>query len=421
MRHNPIWFKLNPRWVWLLLEGGRAFSTTIAFTIMLVYHVQNVGLDPLQLILVGTSLEVSVLLFEVPTGIVADAYSRRLSIIIGLFIIGVGFIIEGLIPVFLFVALGEFIWGMGYTFTSGATQAWLTDEIGEENAGAAFLSGAQASQIASVAGIIVSVVVASWNIQAAILLGGLLHIVLGVVMLCVMPEDGYRPTPIERRETFGHMVLTFKNGVRAIRSRPLAITLILITFCFAAQSESYDRLWTAHLLQNFTLPWVGEVSEVVWFGALNLIALLIGVIVTHLVRKRLNTENPVAVARTLAVVTVVLVGLFIVLAQTSWVTLAIIAVMLIGPLRSLIEPLHISLLNRGLDSSVRATVISMNGQTDAIGQISGGPVMGAVGNVLGIRAAIMGGVLMLIPGVALGVRAIRLARGLPVGETSQEN
>ena len=301
------------------------------------------------------------------------------------------------------------------------THPRLTDEIGEENAGAAFLSGAQAGQIASAAAIIVSVLIASWNIQAAIFLGGLLHIVLGVIMLCVMPEDGYRPTPIERRETFGHMVMTFKNGLNAIRTRPLAVTLILITFFFAVQSESYDRLWTAHLLQNFSLPGVGQVTEVVWFGALRLIALLIGILVTQRVRKSLDTENPASVARGLMVVIVLLVGLFILFAQTGSVALAILAVMAIGPLRSLIGPLHLSLLNRGLESSVRATVISMDGQTDAIGQITGGPIMGAVGNIAGIRAAIAGGALMLIPGIALGVRAIRLARGLPVGETSQEN
>ena len=37
------------------------------------------------------------------------------------------------------VLLAQVIWGFGYTFTSGATQAWIVDEIGEEQAGEAFL------------------------------------------------------------------------------------------------------------------------------------------------------------------------------------------------------------------------------------------------------------------------------------------
>lgn len=420
MRHTPLLFKLDPRRVWILLEAGKAFSTTLVFTIMMVYHVKNVGLDPLGLVLVGTALEISVLLFEVPTGIVADTYSRRVSIIIGLFVTGIGFMIEGLIPVFFFVALGEFIWGLGFTFASGASQAWLTDEIGEEKAGAVFLAGAQAAQIASALAIIVSVVVATWNIQAAIFLGGALHIALGVVMLCVMSEEGYRPTPMERRETFGHMMTTFRNGIQAIRVHPFALMLILITFFYAAQSESYDRLWTAHILENFTLPGAGQVSEVVWFGAVRFIALLIGIMVTQRVRKSLNTENTASVARGLTIIMVLLGVLFIVFAQTGAVALAIVAVLAIGPLRSLVGPLHLSLLNRGLDSSVRATVISMDGQTDAIGQITGGPVMGAVGNAFGIRAAITGGALMLFPAALIGARVIRMARRLSIGETSQE-
>ena len=38
---------------------------------------------PLQLVLVGTTLELACFLFEIPTGIVADLYSRRLSVVIG--------------------------------------------------------------------------------------------------------------------------------------------------------------------------------------------------------------------------------------------------------------------------------------------------------------------------------------------------
>ena len=59
------------------------FSTTAAgllfatvFTTAAVYRVEIALLNPLQLILVGTALELSVFLFEIPTGVVADLYSR---------------------------------------------------------------------------------------------------------------------------------------------------------------------------------------------------------------------------------------------------------------------------------------------------------------------------------------------------------
>ncbi len=95
----------------------------------------------------GTVLEATVFLFEIPTGLVADVKSRRLSIVVGYALIGLGFIVEGSFPVFAAVALAQVIWGIGYTFTSGATQAWVADEIGEERAGDAYLRGSQAGQV----------------------------------------------------------------------------------------------------------------------------------------------------------------------------------------------------------------------------------------------------------------------------------
>jgi hypothetical protein len=65
-------------------------------------------------------------------------------------------------------------------------------------------------------------------------------------------------------------------------------------------------------------------------------------------------------------------------------------------------------LNRNIDdSSVRATVISMTGQADAVGQTAGGPALGAIGNAWGIPAALLAGAVVLTPAIALYGRAIR--------------
>ena len=81
--------------IYLLMVGVSSFFFSVAFTTSAIYRFQMAGLDPLQLILVGTVLEISVFLFEIPTGIVADIYSRRLSVIIGLALIGLGMLLEG--------------------------------------------------------------------------------------------------------------------------------------------------------------------------------------------------------------------------------------------------------------------------------------------------------------------------------------
>ena len=91
--------------------------------------------------------------FEVPTGVVADVYSRRRSILIGMVLVGAGFVLEGAVPVFTFMLLAQLLWGLGYTFESGAVEAWISDEIGEARVGKAFLRAAQVRQLMGLLGI----------------------------------------------------------------------------------------------------------------------------------------------------------------------------------------------------------------------------------------------------------------------------
>lgn len=86
--------------VYLLFCFCSSFLFSMATTLSLVYHLEVVRLNPFQLVLVGTVLETSCFVFEIPTGIVADLYSRKRSIIIGVFLYGLGFLMEGSLPWF---------------------------------------------------------------------------------------------------------------------------------------------------------------------------------------------------------------------------------------------------------------------------------------------------------------------------------
>ena len=67
-----------------------SFVGALSWTTAAVYLVREVGMTPLQLVLTGTALEVSYFLFEIPTGVVADLYSRRLSLVIAAVVSGRG-------------------------------------------------------------------------------------------------------------------------------------------------------------------------------------------------------------------------------------------------------------------------------------------------------------------------------------------
>src|SRR5574338_16219 len=112
--------KLPAEQTYYLMNGAMTLFGETMFVYLTVFYFTVVELNPLQLVLVGTVLEASTLLFEIPTGVVADTYSRRLSIIIGVFTLGAGFLLIGLARTFPLVLLAQVICGLGYTFTSGA-------------------------------------------------------------------------------------------------------------------------------------------------------------------------------------------------------------------------------------------------------------------------------------------------------------
>ncbi|MDX2137351.1 MAG: MFS transporter, partial [Chloroflexota bacterium] len=178
------------------------FAQTLVFATWMVYQIQVIGLDALQLVLIGTAMEVTIFLFEIPTGVLADVYSRRLSVIIGTFLMGVGFLIMAAFPVFIAALVSQFFWGIGFTFTSGAYDAWMVDEVGQEKAGAAFIRGNQVGRIAGLLGIIISTALATISLNLPIYAGGALQLVLAMLLTAIMPEHGFTPTPREERSSW---------------------------------------------------------------------------------------------------------------------------------------------------------------------------------------------------------------------------
>jgi MFS transporter, DHA3 family, tetracycline resistance protein len=108
--------------------------------------------------------------------VLADTYGRRVSVITGFFLIGAGFVLEGSVPVFGAVLVAQVIWGAGYTFISGALQAWIADEdeVGGRDLGRVYLRGEQADYLGSLVGVLGSALLATVARRAPLLLGGAL-------------------------------------------------------------------------------------------------------------------------------------------------------------------------------------------------------------------------------------------------------
>ncbi len=405
-------------WIYLVLEGGLAFLMSMIFTVSSVYQVTVVGLNALQLVLVGTALEVAAFLFEVPTGVVADVYSRRLSVVIGLFLIGAGFLVEGSIPFFWPILFAQMLWGLGYTFTSGATQAWISDEIGEEAAGRAFMRSNQVGNMTALVGIVAGMFIGNQQVNLPIQLGGAGLVLLGLFLAWKMPETGFKPNRSVERSSWGDMKHTFLDGLGMVRRRPALMTILSIGLMYGLFSEGFDRLWTKHVLDQFSaeisigLPWVGLVQPVFWIGAMKAVSLLLAVGATEVVTRNVDTGSYRQIAQSLFLISILLaVGMFT-FTLSGVFAIAVIAYIVVHITRNVTGPVYLTWVNQRLDSRVRATVISMSSQVDAIGQIAGGPAVGLIGNLISIRAALLTSSVIFTPVLWLYRLAMRYDTGL---------
>jgi DHA3 family tetracycline resistance protein-like MFS transporter len=378
------------------------------WVVMAVYLVRELHLSPLQLVLMGTAMEAAVFLFEIPTGVVADTYSRRLSLVIGYLGTGAAWVAVGLVSApWLIIALWG-LWGFAYTFTSGAEQAWITDEVGVDRVGGIFLRGARYGQAGAVVGLLIQVAVGTLSLRAGVILGGVFTLACGVATALFMPETGFVRRPRERRASaLAELRTTALRGGCYARAQRIIMLLIGVELFLGMSSEAFDRLKEAHFLRDVGLPAVGQLDPVVWFGIFWLTGMVLNIAAIGSLIKRVERSGRQAVARFLFGFTFLELGAMLLFALTASTWLAIAGLLGIFLARNMQSPLFDTWLSEQItDSSVRATVFSITGQSNAIGQAGGGAALGVVGNVWGIRAALAGGALAIAPALGFYGRAI---------------
>jgi MFS transporter, DHA3 family, tetracycline resistance protein len=389
--------KLSARFVYLFIEFSTSMFFSMMFVVTSLYEATVAGLTPVQLILVGTTLEVSAFLFEVPTGIVADVYSRRLSIILGYVLMGAGFLVEGFFPAFLPILLAQVIWGLGYTFTSGASQAWISDEIGEDEANKLFLRARKVGLSASLVGMFLAILIGANNVALPLQAGAIGVILIGLALVLIMPETGFHPTPREDRNTWQHMWHTFKQGVDTVRGRPRLMSIVFIGLFYGIYSEGFDRLWVKHLLDTFELPVFFGSNQVAFFAALRVAGTLLTILLVHIVERRVDSTRPSAIGRAIFIATAGISLALLGFALSPVLVLSIALYLVINALREVNGPLQTAWINQKLDSRVRATVHSMFGQVDAIGQVMGGPIVAVIAAAGSAVASLVTSSLLLTP------------------------
>ena len=166
--------------------------------------------------------------------------------------------------------------------------------------------------------------------------------------------------------------------------------------------------------RQLSLPVIGALDPIAWFALIDIALTVISMTLLEVIRRRMKMTDQARVTRALVGFNIVIAAATVGFALMGRYELALAAVITRSVAFMLVRPIQGTWLNQHIPSQVRATVLSMNSQMNALGQIAGGPGVGWVGGRYGVRSAIGLAGLLLTPALALYARFIRTSEGVEV-------
>jgi MFS family permease len=199
-------------------------------------------------------------LFEVPTGVVADTWGRRASYLLGSVTLAVSTVLYWLAwqahAPFWAWAVTSVLLGLGFTFFSGATEAWLVDALKftgfKGNLETVFAKGQIVAGAAMLSGSVLGGLVAQWtNLGVPYLLRGLALVVTFVVAFAYMRDWGF--VPKSGRHPGREMSQVVRASVRyGLGNRPVRWMMLAAPFTFGV------GIYAFYAMQPYLLELYGD-------------------------------------------------------------------------------------------------------------------------------------------------------------------
>ena len=357
----------------------------------------SAGLSNTQAFAANAFFTVGQVLFEVPTGVVADTVGRRASYLLGsatLFGATIFYLTlwhaHG--PFYLW-ALSSMLLGLGFTFFSGATEAWLVDALHhtkyEKTLDHAFSRGQIAGGIAMLTGTLTGGVVAqATNLGVPYIMRAAALAITFVVTLVLMKDVGF--TPRKRVTVLKEMRRIVKASFdHGLRKRP--VRWVMLAGPFGAGVSFY----AFYAMQPYLLQLYGRSGSYAIAGLAAAIvagAQIVGGLSVRWVRKLFKLRTSVLLFASVASsIALVAIGM----ATSFWVVLVLLVVW--GIVFAASQPVRQAYLNGLIPSSERATVLSSDNLLASSGGAIIQPGLGKVADVWSYGTSYMvGGLIYLL-------------------------
>ena len=366
----------------------------------------DAGLDNAQAFAANAFFSAGQVLFEVPTGVVADTRGRRFSFLLGAATLLLATLLylymwETHAP-FIGWALASVLLGLGFTFFSGATEAWLVDALTatgftgnlESVFGRATSVGGFAMLVGSVTGGVIAQVT---NLGVPYLLRAAFLGLTLVVAFRFMHDIGFTP---DRGASPVKAVRTVWNGAidGGLRNPPVRWLMLAAPFTTGVGFYVFYAI-QPYLLQLYGDPNAYSVAGLA--AALFAGASMFGGLLVPWARRLFRRRTTALLLGLLAdIVILALIGV-----SASFVF--VIGILIVSSILSSIErPLRQSFINGIIPSAQRATVLSFDSLMGSTGGVVIQPVLGRAADIYGYGASYV-----IAAGIeALAVPFVLLAR-----------
>jgi MFS family permease len=367
---------------YLLLMLGNTLAASFIWGINTIFLL-DAGLSNLEAFAANAFFTAGMVLFEVPTGVVADTIGRRASYLLGTLTLSASTLfyvllwqIEG--PFWTW-AISSMLLGLGFTFFSGAVEAWLVDALTATGFKGAmeevFGRGQIVSGIAMLTGSVAGGFIAQLtNLGVPFVVRGAVLVVMFVVAFRMMHDVGFTPAP------GGRPIAEMKKIVSASVDfgwRVPAVKWLMVESLFTGGVGIY----AFYALQPYLLELYGDPDAYSIAGLVAAIvagAQILGGIAAPRIRRlfRRRTSALLLLSAT-SVLTLALIGVV----ENFWAVLGLIVVW--GLLFAATSPIRQAYMNGLIPSKQRATILSFDSLMDSTGGVWAQPVLGRAADVWG--------------------------------------
>jgi MFS family permease len=372
----------------------RALSSFLLWMpIVVIYLQQERGLSLTQVALIGSVSWIATALSEIPTGVVADRFGRKTSIVAGTILEVGAILLYSLAPTFPLLMLANIVWGISISFYSGAHEAFLYDTLvvqQRESAYTKIAGRAEAiAQISMAAGAIVGGFLASIDLTWPFLGTVALKIgVLGIALTLAEPPAS-TPIPSGPKPTYGE---TLQTAAQILQSQPILRYTLLYT----------SVLPIASFILSMILIQPHAVSLGVPIAALGLIvtgiraATVSGSFAANTIAHHLSERSLLLVAPLLIVTSLLALGLV----HSIW---SLLYFAVVGFVTASVRPVLVGMIQRQLPGNVRATVMSIQSLFCTVLLAGMELMVGVIGDRFGLPATylVMAGWISVIISVLL--------------------